>query len=205
MLATGKNLRTLFGTDRPVFLAASTRTGEEALLLNALGRVNVPALLTVIVPRHPQRFDEVATLLAQHGIHFQRRSENRPIAASTQVVLGDSMGEMFAYYAACDIAFIGGSLLPFGGQNLIESCAVGKPVLIGPHTYNFTQASIMAVEQGAALRIQDANSLADTLQHLFKQPDILLKMGNSGLAFVNGNRGATELAFAKIMHALANK
>jgi len=202
MLTSGKQLRSLFGANRPVFLAASTRVGEEALLLAALKQVDVNALLTVIVPRHPQRFDEVAALLTQHNIRFQRRSENRPIAAETQVVLGDSMGEMFAYYAACDIAFIGGSLLPFGGQNLIEACAVGKPVLIGPHTYNFTEASILAVEQGAAVRVQDATSLADTLQRLLLQPEKLNQMGNAGLAFVNANRGATEQALAIIRQAI---
>jgi len=203
MLESGRQLRIMFGADRPVFLAASTRVGEEALLLDALKRVEVPALLTVIVPRHPQRFDEVATLLTHHNVRFQRRSEKRPIAADTQVVLGDSMGEMFAYYTACDIAFIGGSLLPFGGQNLIEACAVGKPVLIGPHTYNFTQASILAVAQGAALQVQDANSLAHALQQLLTHPESRAKMGAAGLAFVNANRGATDLAVASISKALA--
>jgi 3-deoxy-D-manno-octulosonic-acid transferase len=156
----------------------------------------------VIVPRHPQRFDEVASLLSQHNIRFQRRSESRTIAADTQVVLGDSMGEMFAYYAACDIAFIGGSLLPFGGQNLIEACAVGKPVLIGPHTYNFTQASILAIEHGAAVRVQDANNLAQTLQHLLRHAESLTQMGNAGLTFVDANRGATERALATIKQAM---
>ncbi|HUX91590.1 MAG TPA: lipid IV(A) 3-deoxy-D-manno-octulosonic acid transferase [Gallionellaceae bacterium] len=202
MLEKGKQLRVMFGVKRPVFLAASTRVGEETLLLAALKQIDAPALLTVIVPRHPQRFDEVATLLAQHNIRFQRRSENRPIAADTQVVLGDSMGEMFAYYAACDIAFIGGSLLPFGGQNLIEACAVGKPVLIGPHTYNFTQASILAVEHNAAVRVQDELELAHTLQHLLRHPDKLAQMGNAGLAFVNANRGATDKALKIISQAL---
>lgn len=204
MQEQGKQLRTMFGVNRPVFLAASTRIGEEALLLAALKQIDAPALLTVIVPRHPQRFDEVAVLLAQHNIRFQRRSENRAIAADTQVVLGDSMGEMFAYYAACDITFIGGSLLPFGGQNLIEACAVGKPVLIGPHTYNFTQASILAVEQGAAVRVQDELELAHTLQHLLQQPERLAQMGNAGLAFVYANRGATEKALATISQAIAH-
>jgi 3-deoxy-D-manno-octulosonic-acid transferase len=203
MLESGKHLRIMFGTGRPVFLAASTRVGEEELLLGALKQVEVPTLLTVIVPRHPQRFDEVATLLAQRGIRFQRRSENRPIAAETQVMLGDSMGEMFAYYAACDIAFIGGSLLPFGGQNLIEACAVGKPVLIGPHTYNFTQASMLAVEHGAAVRVEDASSLAKTLQQLITHSESLAKMGAEGLAFVNSNRGATEHAVSIISKTLA--
>jgi len=202
ILESGKQLRLQFGAERPVFLAASTRIGEEALLLDALKQIDSPKLLSVIVPRHPQRFDEVAALLTQHNIPFQRRSENRAIAADTQVVLGDSMGEMFAYYAACDIAFIGGSLLPFGGQNLIEACSVGKPVLIGPHTYNFTEASMLAVEQGAAVRVQDATSLADTLQRLLQQPEKLNQMGNAGLAFVNANRGATERALLLISQTM---
>lgn len=203
MLESGKQMRIRFGAGRPVFLAASTRVGEEALLLQALKQIDQPTLLTVIVPRHPQRFDEVASLLTQHDIRFQRRSENRVIAADTQVVLGDSMGEMFAYYAACDIAFIGGSLLPFGGQNLIEACAVGKPVIIGPHTYNFTQASILAIEHGAAMRVQDADELGHTLQQLLHQPEKLEQMGSAGLKFVNANRGATEQALAKISQSIA--
>lgn len=202
LLQKGKQLRILFGVDRPVFLAASTRVGEEELLLTALRKIDAPTLLSVIVPRHPQRFDEVASLLTQRGIRFQRRSENCPIAADTQVVLGDSMGEMFAYYAACDLTFIGGSLLPFGGQNLIEACAVGKPVVIGPHTYNFAQASILADEQGAAMRVQDAYGLADTLQHLLQHPEKLRQMGNAGLAFVNANRGATERALLLISQSM---
>jgi 3-deoxy-D-manno-octulosonic-acid transferase len=204
MLETGKQLRTQFGRERPIFLAASTRAGEEGLLLDALNKVRVSNLLTVIVPRHPQRFDEVAALLTQHGLRFQRRSENRPIAAETQVVLGDSMGEMFAYYAACDIAFIGGSLLPFGGQNLIEACALGKPVLIGLHTYNFSQATILAVEQGAAVRVSDAENLANTLEQFLLQPEQLNKMGIAGLDFVNANRGATEKALRLISQTLTH-
>ena len=204
MLERGQQLRTLFGKNRPVFLAASTRVGEEALIIEMLAKMTVPRLLTIIVPRHPQRFDEVANLLNQHGIKFQRRSDNQPIAANTQVVLGDSMGEMFAYYAACDIAFIGGSLLPFGGQNLIEACAVGKPVLIGPHTYNFTQASILAVEQGAALRVPDVESLALALNRLFAKPEELKQMSEAGLAFVSANQGATTKAVASIEQAMAH-
>lgn len=205
MLELGKQLRIQFGAERPVFLAASTRVGEETLLLETLKQLNEPTLLCVIVPRHPQRFDEVATLLTQHGIRFQRRSENHLITADTQVVLGDSMGEMFAYYAACDIAFIGGSLLPFGGQNLIEACAVGKSVLIGPHTYNFTQASNLAIEHGAALRIQNADDLALTLKGLLHHPEKLLQMGRAGLTFVSVNQGATEQAIAKINQSLEHR
>ena len=198
MLELGKQLRNQFGENRGVFLAASTRAGEEALILDALEQVDIPQLLTVIVPRHPQRFNEVADLLTQRGIRFQRRSENLAVARETQVVLGDSMGEMFAYYASCDLAFIGGSLLPFGGQNLIEACAVGKPVLIGPHTYNFADASQFAVDGGAAVRVESINDLALSLQDLFYNPVDMKEMGDSGLRFVNEHRGATEKALLHI-------
>jgi 3-deoxy-D-manno-octulosonic-acid transferase len=194
MLETGKRLRTRFGERRPVFLAASTREGEEELLLDALRRTNVEHLLTVIVPRHPQRFDEVAALIERHGLRLQRRSADEPIAADTQAVLGDSMGEMFAYYAACDVAFIGGSLLPLGGQNLIEACAVGKPVLIGPHTFNFAQATELAVASGAALQVGNANELVRQLNILLQDPASLAKMGQAGLRICQRNQGATERA-----------
>ena len=130
LAAQGDAWRAAWGRSRPVLLLASTREGEEALLLEALQEVAIPQLLTVIVPRHPQRFGEVAALLERNGVPFQRRSTGQAVAAQTRVVLGDTMGEMFAYYAACDVAVIGGSLLPFGAHNLIEACAVGRPVII---------------------------------------------------------------------------
>lgn len=198
MRALGNQLRNLFGPERKILLAASTREGEEALILDALSEVNIPGLLLVMVPRHPQRFDEVAQLIAQRGLRLQRRSEQRAIDAQTQIVLGDSMGEMFAYYAACDLAYIGGSLLPFGGQNLIEACAMGKPVLIGPHTYNFAQATELAIEAGAALRIKDAGELAQAASSLFRDAGKLDEMGISGLRFVASNQGATERALELI-------
>jgi 3-deoxy-D-manno-octulosonic-acid transferase len=194
MLQLGQQLRNKFGVNRKIFLAASTREGEEVLLLDALQSIAVPNLLMVIVPRHPQRFAGVESLIAQRGIRFQCRSGNLLIAPETQVVLGDSMGEMFAYYAACDIALIGGSLLPFGGQNLIEACAVGKPVIIGAHTFNFEQASQLAVAGGAAVRINDPAELAQTLQKLLSEPERMSAMGQAGKVFVNANRGATERA-----------
>ncbi|MDO8412418.1 MAG: 3-deoxy-D-manno-octulosonic acid transferase, partial [Gallionellaceae bacterium] len=203
MLELGKQLRTRFGRERPIFLAASTRAGEEALLLAAIQQLQIPNLLTLIVPRHPQRFDQVAALLTQHGIRFQRRSENRAVDAETQVVLGDSMGEMFAYYAACDVAFIGGSLLPLGGQNLIEACALGKPVIIGAHTFNFTQASQMAISSGAAVRVQNVAELAQAIQNLFANPAQAAEMGRAGLRFVGNHGGATAQALKHIGQFLA--
>lgn len=198
LLETGKYWRTLIGAERKVFLAASTRAGEEALLLDALQRHPLPDLLTMIVPRHPQRFDEVAALLEQRHIPYQRKSTGLELKADTQVVLGDSMGEMSAYYAACDVAFIGGSLLPFGGQNLIEACIVGKPVLIGEHTYNFAQATQQALAHGAALCVPDADELARALQTLFQNPARMSEMGTAGMDFVSANQGATERALSLI-------
>ncbi len=199
----GKNLREQFGPSRPVFLAASTREGEEALIMEALARIDIPSLLIVIVPRHPQRFDQVAEMLAQRGIHFQRRSQNKPVAQETQVVLGDSMGEMFAYYAACDVAFIGGSLLPLGGQNLIEAAAMGKPVLIGPHTFNFAEVSELAVHADAALRVTNAEKLALTVEGLLKAPKKIKAMSVAALAFSDSHRGAAERLMALIAEVLS--
>src|SRR5207249_10675901 len=149
-------LRQRFGS-RAVGLAASTREREEELLLDALDQNALGDAILVIVPRHPQRFDTVAQLLASRGLKFTRRSTNAPLDADCDIVLGDSMGEMAAYYRACDVAFVGGSLLTYGGQNLIEACAAGVPVLIGPYTYNFAQAAESAVAAGAAALVNRAD------------------------------------------------
>ena len=194
MLGLGKQMREKFGAHRKVFLAASTRDGEEAVILDALQQQNDPALLVVIVPRHPQRFDQVAQLLKQRGITYQLRSTDKPVLDKTSVVLGDSMGEMFAYYVAADIAFIGGSLLPFGGQNLIEACAVGTPVLVGPHTYNFAEVTRLAVNIGAAMQIKDSEELIVSVQNLLGNPAKISKMRQQCNTFVISNCGATDRA-----------
>jgi len=191
----GQALRNVLGKERPVFLAASTREGEEELILDAVAEADIPNLLTIIVPRHPQRFDAVAELLKKNTSGFARRSSlgnDTVVNAQTSFVLGDSMGEMFTYYASCDIAFIGGSLLPLGGQNLIEACSMGKPVLIGPHTFNFEQATEMAIAAGAALRVQDSSDLARHLQTLFADAGKQNAMSAAALRFSNESRGATE-------------
>jgi 3-deoxy-D-manno-octulosonic-acid transferase len=195
-LELGRIWREAYGRAR-VLLAASTREGEEALLIDML-RALPSDVLVLIVPRHPQRFDEVAKLLDNAGISYQRRSSNAPLGKGTRVLLGDSMGEMFAYYAACDVAFIGGSLLPFGAQNLIEACAVGKPVLIGPHTYNFAEAAERAIEAGAALRVQDAAELAAKASELLGDDARLKRMGERGRKFTEAHRGATERVMAML-------
>ena len=191
-LSLGAELRARFGSDRHVFLAASTRDGEEALIIEAISRIADPEMLTVIVPRHPQRFEAVANLLCQAGIVYQRRSEKGPIAAHTSVVLGDSMAEMCAYYAACDVAFIGGSLLALGGQNLLEACAVGKPVVVGPHTFNFEEATEQAIEAGAAIRVDDTKMLTKTVSELLLDREQAMIIGKKGKQFMEAHRGATR-------------
>jgi 3-deoxy-D-manno-octulosonic-acid transferase len=190
-LQTGARLRTHFA-QRPVLLCASTREGEEALILDAWRALadKPPGMLLLLVPRHPQRFDEVARMIEERGLSVARRSA-MPECVDTDVLLGDSMGEMFAYYAACDCAFIGGSLLPLGGQNLIEACAVGKPVLVGEHTFNFLQATEEAVEAGAALRVPDAHALMSVAARLLGDAGARIRMGDQALAFAGRHRGAT--------------
>lgn len=190
---------------RPVWVAASTRENEEALVLQAFAAMRTPGALLMLVPRHPQRFAEVESLVAREGLKCVRRSAwaadaaalaaGRPAADAlpndVKVLLGDSMGELGAYYAAADVAFIGGSLLPLGGQNLIEACAVGVPVVIGPHVFNFTQATADAVAAGAALQVADPLDLAHVLDALFADNPRRIAMGAAAAAFAARHRGAT--------------
>ena len=192
-LALGRELRLRCGEERPLWVAGSTRDGEETLILDALGRGALPAAaLTVIVPRHPQRFDAVAALLRQRGIPFVRRSDNAPVPADVGVMLGDSMGEMLGYYAAADVAFVGGSLVPLGGQNLIEPIALARPTLIGPHTFNFAEATANALAAGAARRVDDADALVAAVRELLLDRAQRLAMGQAALAFHAAHRGAGE-------------
>ncbi|MEH6434626.1 lipid IV(A) 3-deoxy-D-manno-octulosonic acid transferase [Massilia sp. DD77] len=191
-LEKGAWLRERIGR-RPVFLCASTREGEESLILDAWTRhAGKPEdALLVIVPRHPQRFDEVARLVQAQGLTLVRRSQLEQAAGAADVLLGDSMGEMFAYYAACDCAYIGGSLLPLGGQNLIEACALGKPVLVGEHTFNFADATEDAVAGGGALRVPGAAALVAEAARLLRDDPARAAMGQAALAFAGRHRGAT--------------
>lgn len=192
MLASGAVLREQIGR-RPVFLCASTREGEEALILAAFAALQLPEALLLLVPRHPQRFDQVYAMVAAHGYQAARRSTlgAQALPVSVQVLLGDTMGEMFAYYAACDLAFIGGSLLPLGGQNLIEACATAKPVLVGPHTFNFAEVTEDAIAAGAALRVHDARELMHMAGELLRSAPQCHSMATSGLQFAQQHRGAT--------------
>jgi 3-deoxy-D-manno-octulosonic-acid transferase len=193
LLARGAAWKAKWG-QRPVLLAASTREGEEAPLLRAFADAAPAEVLLVLVPRHPQRFDEVAALIDSAGLSYQRRSalDGSDLKPDTRVLLGDSLGELFAYYAACDVAFVGGSLMPLGGQNLIEAASVGRPVLVGPHTFNFEEATRRAIAAGAALRVNDAADLMQGALKLLNDAAARTRMSEAGRDFSAANRGAAE-------------
>ncbi|MCB2019499.1 MAG: 3-deoxy-D-manno-octulosonic acid transferase, partial [Burkholderiaceae bacterium] len=197
-----REFRRLFGSSRPVWLAASTREGEEALLLDVLHAVHPENALLVMVPRHPQRFDEVAAMLAERGIPFQRRSEGSEVHPETRVLLGDSMGEMYAYYEASDAAFIGGSLLALGGQNPIEAFAVGTPAVVGPHTFNFADVTKAACAAGAAAQVASVHDVARTISDLLQDAQRRRTMACAGLEFARVHRGATERTLAMIERSI---
>ncbi len=198
LVALGRTWRALWERPR-VLVAASTREGEEALLLAALARNPDPGRLTVLVPRHPQRFDAVAAMVAASGLTLARRSQTSAPAAAVDVWLGDSMGEMPAYYAAADVAFVGGSLLPLGGQNLIEACACGVPVLVGPHTFNFADATEQAIAAGAARRVADADEMIAAAAELLADSIARTRASAAALAFSSMHGGATARTIAALM------
>ncbi len=183
---------------RGIVLAASTREGEEVLILDAW-RQAAPrycAPLLVLVPRHPQRFDEVAASVTERGLRMVRRSAgvsaDLPDMGEVDVLLGDSMGEMFAYYAMADVAIIGGSLQPLGGQNLIEACAVGTPVVVGPHMFNFAQVTVDALDAGAVLQVSDAEGVVAQALQVLRDDSKRIRMVECGRIFASRHRGATE-------------
>ena len=200
----GSEFRLRFGKDRPTWVAGATREGEETLILDALAEHSLPPdSLTVIVPRHPQRFAAVAELLRQRTIPFVLRSSNEPVTADTSVVLGDSMGEMSGYFAAADVVFIGGSLKPLGGHNLIEPIAAGRPTLVGPHMFNFAEATANALAAGAAVQVADAAALMAEVSALFNDAPRRLAIHRAALAFHEAHRGAVERLWTWLAPQLA--
>lgn len=200
-LALGDSFREAAGR-RPVILAASTREGEEGPLLDAFMQHAPAEALLVLVPRHPQRFDEIATLIAQSGLVSTRRSAGVQITPETRVWLGDSMGEMVAYYRMADLAIIGGSWAPLGGQNLIEACAAGTPVIVGPHTFNFTEAAEKAIAAGAAIRCEDLDQALARCAALLTDTNKRARMSEAGRAFASANQGATARTLSVVKDVL---
>lgn len=189
---------------RPVLLAASTHAGEDELILQAYGQIKVAlsvAPLLVLVPRHPERFNQVAQLCEQAGFVVARRSTGEPTAPA-DILLGDTMGELMSFYGACDLAFVGGSLVPTGGHNMIEAAAWGVPVVTGPHLFNFAEASRLLIEGDAMIVCEDADSLAEQCIGLFANRQRCTQMGDAAHRIAEANRGALDRLLAVIDHRL---
>ncbi len=197
-------LRRDWGMQRPVWVAASTHEGEDELILDAhrYVRERYPSALLVLVPRHPERFARVASLCREQGWKSVRRSEQRATPADAAVFVGDSMGELLLFFGACDLAFIGGSLVPHGGHNPLEASAQRIPVLFGPHMFNFEQIAQLLLEAGAAREVGDSGMLADSVMHWFAEADARITAGERGAAVVEANKGARDAVLAMVAEAL---
>ncbi|MFC6339028.1 3-deoxy-D-manno-octulosonic acid transferase [Pseudomonas sp. CCM 7891] len=181
-------------SERPVWIAASTHAGEDEVVLAAHRQLlaSHPDALLILVPRHPERFSTVFELCQQQGFATVRRSSGEPVTAQASVLLGDTMGELLFLYALADSAFVGGSLVPTGGHNLLEPAALAKPVITGPHLFNFLEIAAMMREVGALQEVDDAEGLAVAVQRLFELPQDAQAMAQAGLNVMQANQGALQ-------------
>jgi len=200
LLERAEVLRRDWGVARPVWIAASTHEGEDELLLDVFAdlRQQFPDCLLVITPRHPERFETVATLCLQRGYQIVLRSEHTACTPETAVYLADTMGELPLMYAASDVAFVGGSLVRHGGHNLLEPAALGVPVVCGPHVFNFQEITDLLVEAGAAVRVADTGALLQTLAGWLGDANERHRVGQQGRQVVERNRGALQDVMAII-------
>ena len=191
-------LRHTWGAHRPVWIAASTHANstdsedEQVLSAFAAVRLALPDALLILVPRHPERFAKVTALCRKAGYNVRLRSEQKPCDASTDIYIGDSMGELMLLYAASDVAFVGGSLIPHGGHNLLEPAALGIPVITGPHTFNFADISRMLIQADAARQVNNAAELATAVITFLQNNDLRRTTGEKGQQMIEQNRGALE-------------
>ncbi|MFJ2365699.1 lipid IV(A) 3-deoxy-D-manno-octulosonic acid transferase [Pseudomonas sp. NPDC087697] len=180
--------------ERPVWIAASTHEGEDEVVLAAHRQLlaSHPDTLLILVPRHPERFNPVFELCQQQGFNTIRRSTGEAVSANTSVLLGDTMGELLFLYALADSAFVGGSLVPNGGHNLLEPAALAKPVLSGPHLFNFLEIAALLRSAKALQEVDDAQGLAVAVQRLFELPRDAQRMAEAGLTVMRANQGALQ-------------
>jgi 3-deoxy-D-manno-octulosonic-acid transferase len=192
LLEQGEAIRQTWGSKRLVLLAGSTHEGDETPVLEAFKQLlrQFPKALLVLVPRHPERFGRAARLAQACGLTVCLHSELVDCPPSVQCFIVDAMGELLRYYAACDVAFVGGSLEPIGGHNALEPAALAKPVLLGPHTFNFEDITNQLLQTGAAIRVHNARDLEEATARLFRQPDLRDQMGRAGLELVKSGQGA---------------
>jgi 3-deoxy-D-manno-octulosonic-acid transferase len=190
--AIGASLRNAHFPGRPVWVAGSTHEGEEEILLNAHRRVleRLPDALLILAPRHPNRFAGVAAWLRSRGISFTARSAKTAVPARDPVLLADTLGELVALYSAADVAFVGGTLTPIGGHNLLEPAASSAPIIIGPYNFNAPDIAQMFVKTGAAIEVRSGEQLADALVDLLGDARRREDMGAKARSIVDANRGA---------------
>jgi 3-deoxy-D-manno-octulosonic-acid transferase len=202
-------LREQWLESRPVWIAASTHAGEDEILLAAHHSLLLqePNAILLLVPRHPERFTKVAELIAANDFNFHRRSDYQDgvCAANTQVILGDTMGELLLLLGCADIAFVGGSLIEHGGHNTLEPAAWGLPVLSGPSDFNFAEISALLEAAGGLVKVTDRDALATTLQLLFASEDRAQQQGAAAKQVVDNNRGALQRLLAVIKQALLER
>ena len=206
IVQAGQALRIAYAGTRPVWIAGSTHAGEEEQVLDAHALLleSHPNAVLLLVPRHADRFGMVAELLARCGVKFARRSrmasgaEGQPLASDTPVLLVDTVGELLMLYASADAAYVGGSLVPIGGHNLLEPAALGLPVLTGPSYYNSQEIAQLLLARGAALQVASAQDLAATLERLLAEPKLREQMGNIGQEIITANRGSVARLLAII-------
>ena len=202
---SGAAFRTAAGVARPVWIAASTHEGEEIAVLKAHATVlrRFPDALLLIAPRHPERFKPIALACRAYGFRTATRSEEGGADPSHQCFVIDSMGELLEFYAAADVAFVGGSLDPIGGHNLLEPAALARPVIVGPHTFNFAEVTEDLIAAGAALRIGDADDLGPAVVRLLSRDVERHSMGDAAHAVMERERGAVERTMAIVEGVLA--
>jgi 3-deoxy-D-manno-octulosonic-acid transferase len=193
-------LRRDWGVDRAVWVAGSTHEGEDELLLDVFRQLRKPFgnCLLVLVPRHPERFERVAELSRQRGYNTLLRSEQAPCTAETDVFIGDSMGELALFYAASDVAFTGGSLVPHGGHNMLEPAALGVPVVTGPQVFNFVEICELLLQAGAGEKVENTAGLLTILSRWLGDADERHRVGQRGRTVVEKNRGALQAVMAII-------
>jgi 3-deoxy-D-manno-octulosonic-acid transferase len=186
--------RTRWGIDRPVLLAGSTHEEDERVVLEAFIslRARYPDALLILVPRHPERFGQAAGMARAAGLQTELRSATEACSPTAACFVIDAMGELMRYYACCDVAFVGGSFARVGGHNVLEPAALGKPVLVGPHTFNFEEITESLFRARAALRCGNAGEFERHVDELFRDADRRNAMGEAGRALVQSGRGALD-------------
>jgi 3-deoxy-D-manno-octulosonic-acid transferase len=197
-------LREGWSAARPVWVAASTHAGEDEIVLDAHAEIlqQVPETLLILVPRHPERFDAVAALCQERDFATARRSEDRAVDEDTDILVGDTLGELMLFYAASDVAFVGGSFVNVGGHNPLEPAALGRPVVTGPVIFNFQEAYASLREADAVIVLYDEDELAPAVQRLLVDRSLSQSMGARARGAVESNRGATERTVALVRELL---